>query len=265
MNLALYRRELKGSWKLLVILAAVLTMYITIIIGMYDPDMAGALKQFETLMPELMAAVGMTGATDTLAGFLSAYLYGMLLLMFPAVYSIIRANGLVAKYVDSGSMACLLAAPVKRTTVVRTQMMALISGVLLLLAWCTGLEYAAAAALFPGELDWPTLLRLNLGLAALQLFVAGVCFLSSCVFGDTRHSLAVGAGVPVLGYLIQMLANMGGKLEDLRYATFFSLYQPDELIAAAEGAWTGPLVLVCGAAVCFAAAAVVFKRRDLHL
>ena len=60
MNLTLYRKELKGSWKLLVIFAAILTMYISMIISMYDPQMADALKQFEELMPELIR-LGRTG------------------------------------------------------------------------------------------------------------------------------------------------------------------------------------------------------------
>ena len=121
MNLTLYRKELKGSWKLLIIFAAILTMYISMIISMYDPEMADALKQFEELMPELMAAVGMVGGQDTLMGFMTSYLYGMILLVFPMVYIIIRANGLIAKYVDNGSMTTLLSAPVKRTKIAATQ------------------------------------------------------------------------------------------------------------------------------------------------
>ena len=55
-NRTLYFRELRGSWKLLVIFAGVLTMYITMIIWMYDPKMAEAMEQFEQLMPDLRIA-----------------------------------------------------------------------------------------------------------------------------------------------------------------------------------------------------------------
>lgn len=150
-NLTLYKKELKSSWKLLVIIAGVLTLYITMIIGMFDPEMADALKQFEELMPEVMAAVGMTGTGDTLAGFMISYLYGMLMLVFPMVYTIIRSNGLVAKYVDRGSMASLLAAPVHRTTVALTQLAVLFTGIFLLLGYCTALELATAQGPVPGR------------------------------------------------------------------------------------------------------------------
>ena len=36
---ALYKREMKGSIKLMVVICAVITMYVSIIISMYDPEM----------------------------------------------------------------------------------------------------------------------------------------------------------------------------------------------------------------------------------
>ncbi|WP_282709041.1 hypothetical protein [Ligilactobacillus sp. Marseille-Q7487] len=43
MNLALFKKEMRSSLKLLVIFMAILTMYIVLIIGMYDPKTAQAL------------------------------------------------------------------------------------------------------------------------------------------------------------------------------------------------------------------------------
>ena len=58
-NLALYKREMKGSVKLLLIFGAILTMYVSVIITMYDPQMMKTLDSFAEVMPELMASVGM--------------------------------------------------------------------------------------------------------------------------------------------------------------------------------------------------------------
>ena len=46
LNMALYKREMKGSIKLLVIFGAVITMYVSIIIGMYDPELMKTLDGF---------------------------------------------------------------------------------------------------------------------------------------------------------------------------------------------------------------------------
>jgi len=45
-NMTLYKREMKGSLKILILFAAVITMYVTIIISMYDPEMMATLDGF---------------------------------------------------------------------------------------------------------------------------------------------------------------------------------------------------------------------------
>lgn len=265
MNLALYKKEWKSSIKLLLIFAAILTMYISIVIGMYDPELYEALKRLEATMPEIMAAMGMSGVNDTLGAFMCSYLYGMILLVFPMVYSIIRANALVARYVDKGSMACLLSAPVNRTQIIGTQQSVLISNIFLLLLYCTMVEYTVAELFFSGELLLWELLPLNAGLLCLHLFIGSLCFLCSCIFNETKYSVFTGAGITVLMFLLQMLANMGGRLENIKYLTFFTLFNPDELLAQKPEAMVGSFVLLVFSFMFFYFAVVVFRKRDLHL
>lgn len=264
-NATLYKREIKGSWKLFVIFAGVLTMYIVMIVGMFNPELSKTLDEFSKIMPDLMNAVGMKGDTSTLLGFMATYLYGMLFSVFPMVFSIIRGNALIAKYVDKGSMVALLVAPVKRRTVAFTQMKVLGTCIFALVAYITAMQLIAAEAQFPGELDIGKLLLMNLGLLCLQLFIGGICFFASCLFSDTKYSLAVGAGVPVLMYVIQMLANMGGDLEKAKYFTFFTLFNPEKIMAGDQSAVTGMLILFAGAVVLFTAGIAVFSKKDLHI
>ena len=139
-NMTLYKRELKGSLKMLIIFAAIISMYVTVIISMYDPDMMATLDSFYEIMPKLMDSVGMSIGATSLIGFMISYLYGFILLIFPMLFCILRGNCLIAKYADKGSMVILLAAPLKRRTVAITQMSVLISGILLLIIYTTGLE-----------------------------------------------------------------------------------------------------------------------------
>ena len=265
LNGTLYRREMKGSVRLLAILAAVIALYVAVIVMMYDPAMMAMLDSFTRMMPQLMAAVGMTAGATTLLGFMSSYLYGFILLVFPMVFCILRANGLIAKYVDSGAMVALLAAPVKRRTVALTQIAALVSGIALLILWTTAVELVCAAVSFPGSLDVPALLRLNGGLLCLHLFIGGVCFLASCACSDARYSIGFGAGIPALMVVLQMLANMGGAAEKAKYFTFFTLFDPNGVIARENGAMAGIAALLIGAAALYALATAVFCRKDLPL
>lgn len=265
MNLALYKREMRGSVRLLVIFAAVIAMYVSIIIGMYDPDMMAMLDGLVEAMPGIMSAVGMSAGASSLLGFMISYLYGFILLLFPMAFSILRGNGLIARYVDRGSMVSLTAAPVKRRAIALTQVCVLISGLLLLILFSTALELACARFSFPGQLDVPALLRLNGGLVCLQLFIGGICFLASCVFSDTRWSVGFGAGVPVLAYVLQMLANVGGSAEKAKYFTFFTLFDPNGITAMDGGALTGILLLLLGSIVLYILAVAAFCRKDLHI
>ena len=264
-NATLYQREMKGSVKLLLILAAVITLYVSVIIGMYDPEMMATLDSFYAVMPELMASVGMRAGATSLIGFMISYLYGFILLIFPMLFCILRGNGLIAKYVDNGSMAALVAAPVRRSTIAFTQMSVLLSGIVLLVAYSTALELALAMTGFPGELAAGELLTLNAGLLCLHLFIGGICFLSSCLFSETRTSLAFGAGIPALMYVLQMLANAAEDAKAARYFSLFTLFDANGLVAGESRALLGMFALLLGAVALYAAAIAIFSKKDLHL
>jgi ABC-2 type transport system permease protein len=264
-NFTLYKRGMRESWKMLLIFAAVLTVYVSIIITMYDPEMMTMLDEFSKAMPEIMAAVGMSPGASSLLGFMSSYLYGFILMVFPMVFAILCGNKLIARHVDRGSMTYLLAAPVKRSTVAFTQMKVIATGIFALTLYVTALQLFVGELAFPGELAIGKLLALNAGLLALQWFIGGISFLFSCICSDTKHATGLGAGIPALAYVLQMMANMGGNAENAKYATFFTLFNPDGIVAGERGAIAGAIVLFAGAIVLFSAAIVIFSKKDLHI
>ncbi len=130
---------------------------------------------------------------------------------------------------------------------------------------CTTAAVGCAAAMFPGELDVPAYLVVNAGLLCLHLALGGFCFFASCLFNESRLSVALGAGVPVLFFLIRMLANMGGRLEKLKYATVFTLFDPTGLFRGDSAAYAGAAVLLALGLGFYALGTAVFSRRDLPL
>ena len=265
MNLALYKREMKGSLKILIIFGSIITLYVSVIISMYDKEMMAMLDQFAKAMPELMAAMGMKTGETSLLGFMISYLYGFILLVFPMVFSILRGNGLIAKYVDNGSMYSLLSSPVKREKIVLTQVLVLVSGIFILVFYSTLLEIIISSIMYPHELCIPDLLRVNLGLLFLQLFIGGICFLASCLFQDTKYSIALGAGLPAFMYVLQMLANVGGNAEVVKYFTFFSLFNANDLLINKVGAIVGIIVLLIGSIILYTVSSIIFVKKDLSI
>ena len=261
----LIKREIKANYKLFIIFAAVLAMYISIILSMFDPAMGEMLQGFAETMPELMAAFGMANPGSTLIEFMATYLYGFLLLVFPMVFSIILANKLVARYVDRGSMAYLLATPNTRKKIVSTQAFFLMINLALLILFVTLMGIITSEIMFPGELDITKFILINIGLFCLHICISGICFFASCIANDTKLAYSISAGVPAAFYLLQMLANMGGKLEDLKYATIFTLFDTNKTISGDSNAiWMCTILIVLGLLL-YGIGIWKFTKRDLTL
>lgn len=216
-------------------------------------------------MPEIFAAFGMGEVGTTLLEFITGYLYGMLFVIFPAVFIIILANRLVAKYVDNGSMACLLATPHKRRKIVSTQALFLLFCLVLMVVFVTVLVASVSEIMFPGELEMPAFFRVNVGLLGLLIFLGGVCFLASCLCNDSRRATGIGAGVVVYSVLAQMISQAGKKFENVKYATPLTLFNIDGLTASDGSAWLTCAVLYAAGILLTAAGITVFSRRNLPL
>jgi len=266
MSKTLFVKNIKSHWKLLVAFLALLTMYMAIIISMYDPADADLMRRLAGLnfSQNLLAAFGFETIDPSLTGFIATYLYGFLMPGLPMLYTVIMGNKLVASLVDKGSMAGILMGPVTRRRVATTQMVYLVLTLMVMVAYVTVLGLVISVQRFPGLLNVPAFLRMNVGLLALHLALAGISFFFSCLFNQTGASLALGAGIPTVFLLLRMLLNSSPRLKTFRYATIFSLYNAAEI--ALGKPWllpTGALLVI--AVALFVGGVLVFNRKDLPL
>lgn len=258
------KRNLGNIFRLGCIFLIILIMYTVIIIYMFDPQLAEILDEYQKIMPGMMAAVGMTGSTGTLLEFMNTYLYGFIMTLIPAIFSIVLTNKLLMKYVDNGSLACILATPTSRGKLIFTQMLSLILGVVFVVVVTTIVGYGASEYFFPGKLDVLEYINLNIGVFLLQFAIAGITFFAACIFNDSRGYFVVGAGLPLIFYIIQMMANMGGDLERLKYATIHTLFDGAKIIQGGEVVTQYGIMAVMGAAL-FLIGGVYFTKKDLPL
>jgi ABC-2 type transport system permease protein len=257
---------MKSIWVLLVLFILILAMYETIIISMFNPELGNSMADFEKAMPGIMKAFGMVGAAETnLTGYLSSYLFNFILILFPFIFSIIFSNKLVVNYVDNGSMAYLLATPTSRSKMIRTQIVVAIgsSTLLLVASILIGLIYSELT--FPGELMVSSYLYLNIGLLGLHLFINGFGFLVSCACNEARTAYSWSIGVPLVAFLIQMLAKQSEEYDFLRYATFLSLFLPENILAGKESSFWLTILLFLLAFIFYGIGQIIFSRRNLPL
>lgn len=265
-SLPLLKRDLLGGLKLMIPFLMILTLYNTVIIWMYDPELSQSLASFQEIMPELMSAVGMSGATGSLIEFINTYLYGFIMLFIPVIYSIMLGSKFIMKYVDSGSIACILATECSRSRFIGTQMTATAILLVVLIGIMTAIGGGCSEILFPGDLDRAVYLQLNGALVLFHLAVSGICVFAASVFNDTRGYLMVGAGLPLLFYVIQMMANMGGSLEKFKYVTIYTLMPSTDLVAGSgDAALLSCVVLVVIWLVLYTAGGAIFVRKDLSV
>lgn len=262
-SLTLFKREMKANNKLLVIFIYILTLYISMIVYMFDPNSSNAFDDIAKLMPGIMKAFGFSGG-NTLIGFIATDLYGMIVLMVPVVFSIILGNKLVAGYVDRGSMAYLLATPNKRVKLALTQALCLWVSIGILITYATAAIIFFSAIMHPGMLDIGKLILINVVIYFLHIAISGICFFASCISNDTKRSFTIGAGIPIAFFLIQMLANMGGKLENLKYFTIFTLFNTSDIIAGKSLVFP-ILILASVAIVLYGIGIYIFSKRDLSV
>ena len=265
MNKTLFAKELRANLFVSGIIAAVLAMYIGTIVAMYDPKLGESLDLMMQSLPELFAAFGMSMQATTLLEFMLNYLYGFLLTIFILVLILVMVNKLMVRYLDRGAMAYLLATPNSRTRIALTMVGVMVAILVGLCALTTALEVGFAEALFPGDLDVRALVQVNLGLLALWLATAGLCFLSACLFSNSSAALWAGGGLCILFFLMQMVSQVGDKFEFLENVNPLTLFDYYGLAAGDASAVGGAIALAASAVALFAAAVAVFDRRDLSI
>lgn len=265
MSFTLFKANIKKNWILLLIFFGVLTMYMTTMISMYSPDDMEALMTMFKLLPEnLMKALGFSSLVTDLTGYLASWLYGLLMLAFPMVYSIILGNKLVAKMVDNGSFAYLLSTPNSRVKIIITQGIYALTSIVVLFAVLFGVGILISSAMFPNLLDAGAFFKLNFTTMLVNMVVMMISFFFSCLFNESIMSLGFGAGVPIVFLLMNMLGGASTSVEILKKISIFGFYDPVELVHGGKF-WSVNLIYTGIILVLFAASVLIFKKKRLPL
>lgn len=266
MSLALLKQDIRSNALIFWIFFAVMLLYSVVMIAMFSPDSLDALNaMFEVLPPEIMSAMGFSGAFSTLVGYLASWLYGIILTAFPMVYSILIGNRLVAKTVDNGSLACILATPNSREKVINTHAVFAFGSCALQFTGVFLANILIAKLMFPDvDIDMERYLALNLTVLLVNLLVMAITFFFSCLFNDSARALGFGAGIPIVCLLLNMLGNAS---EDIKWLKHFSIYGWYDPVGIANGDKTLAvnLIYVGLILILFAMASVIFQRKKLPL
>ena len=266
MNKALFIANIKANWGAWLFVALILMIYISTSVTMYDPASIEKMEDMFKLLPEgMLKAFGFDNLGTNLTGYLGHYLYGFIILVFPLIYVVLASNKLVAKHVDSGSMAYLLATPNSRVKIAANQAAFLLISLATLFVVDIGILIALSVSMFPGLLDVSGFLALNLVTFLAMAVACGVSFFFSCLFSDARYSIAFGGGIPILFLVTKMVSEIGPDLDWMKYLSIYKFINIDKILVDGTYVLVSSLILVAITAVLFLAAIQVFDRKSLAI
>ena len=266
MNSTLFKRSFKSNRILILIISAVLLMYTAIMVAMFDPENVEAIAEMMSMFPEgFGAAFGFNEIATNLTSHIGLYLYGFIYIVFPLIFIIIVTNGAIAKHVDNGSMAYLLATPNTRKKIATTQAVFVITSITLIFIFQVIMGIVICESMFSGLLEIDNYILLNVVTLLVSLVIAGIGFVSSCYFSETRYSLAFGAGIPIGFVLLNMLSGANEKLEGLRYFTVYSLIDITKIFNDSSFVLMTSVSLLVATVVLFGIGIYIFDKKSLNI
>lgn len=180
----IFKQTCKANFKLWLIITLITSVFCVILVAVFEPETISNLTEMikgtplENILEE-----------QTFLGMLAQTFYSIHGVILPIIFIIITANSLIASQVDRGSMAYLLSTPIKRSAVVGTQAVYLITSILVMLIIFT-IVGLFSIHLFQGDIDVSItdFLLLNLGLFLLMFAISSISFLFSCIFNLSKNS-----------------------------------------------------------------------------
>lgn len=258
-----FRRSIRDSWRSLVGwtvgIAAVLFLYLPLY-----PSF-GANGQLEGIIDALPSELVDTLGYDQIAtgaGYAQSTFYGLMGFLLLTIAAVLWGSAALAGAEESGRAELDLAHGIGRAQYALESALA----VLVRLVWLGAFSGLVVWALNdPAELGlegW-RIVGASAALTGLAFLTASAALLAGAATGRKLWATGAGAGIAVVGYILQALAKQSDDLEWLNALSPYAwVYRQSPL---AEGVDPAGLALTWGVAVVFvAASAVALRSRDLR-
>lgn len=240
----LLRNELRLGRRGLIIWTGVVVAFVGLYLGffpvMQDPEMARA---FESYPEAVKNAFNISLATmQDVNRYHGSLVMGYVLLL-ASIYGLMTAGGLISREADLRTAEFLYTRPVTRTQVMAAKVAAFVGLVLGLWAVTFAASTLVGLAVAGGDYDVPRQLIVHLVGLLATLAAGGLAFAAAPFIDQTQATTSLGAGVGLVFFLVDALANMTERLAFLRHFTIHHYAGLDQ-VAAGEPFLGGMLVLL---------------------
>ena len=299
MNRALWRKAIRESRLQLIVSSVLLVLFGWLLVWLMSLIPILTIRDLLTKLPEPMnrfmeAAAGVPiDQITTSAGRLSILYVHVITTLVCIGWAVGRGSDVVSGEITRGTMDLLLALPIRRVEVVLVSaVVAAIGAMALAVSVWLGTWIGLATTNPPAEVDpakllpavamlpiaqplappepvsiaifWPGVLNL----AAMTFCLAGLTALLSSWDHVRWRTIWLAGGLFVVSFAVKMVARLWPPGDWMKYLSFLTAFEPQQLILirndATRGlAWRYDGILLAIGLAGYAAAAVIFTRRDI--
>ena len=113
--------------------------------------------------------------------------------------------------------------------------------------------------------DTGAFLKINAGLFLLMFATSGISFIASSIFNLTKNSFALGAGLPLGFWVLDIISNIDESLANAKYFSLNTLFNPSGLMTdSLSFIWKFVVLAVVGTGL-YVASIYIFDQKDLPL
>ncbi len=250
-------RLLRGSAILLGLFAVVTGFFFAAF-----PGFAEEAELVEEAFPEFL--MGLLGFEElhTIEGFVSGYIFPLILIVFTGIYFAYVSAGMIAEDVRTRRMDLTLSNPVSRESVV-LQKVAALWVPLIVLNVGLFVVLLVGASLLGEALDPVALTMAHLLGVPYLLVCAGIGIVLSVTVDRVETAQAVASGLVFILWLLEGLGGMDDDYEWLGTVAPSRYYHPADVLVHEEYAFLDAGILLVAFFALLGIAVLVFTRRDI--
>lgn len=265
LNISLFWEDFRENKKLWLTFSGLMVLFSLLGSGFYALVSGSQGNGGFASMPSYLARLlGFSAEDKSLTGFLSSTLYEVWFLILPLIYGLILSKRLVAEQMERRTMIYYIGSPLGRKKVIFTQGYFLVFSLFMMV--CVGAFGTALFSnlFFPGKLEIPQFLLLNLGIFCLHTALSGIVFFFSCV-GKNKNQVFFGEAIVLFFLAMYLFGRTWKSVSFLRYFSLVSLFDGKSVL---EGSLTLlvrlPMLAAVGAGF-YWLGMFLFQKMDLSL
>jgi len=266
----LARKAVADAWLQLLVSAAVLVLFAWVFVWLMSLLTIGKWGDLLNLLPNFVQPLLGVPLKDlaTTTGRLTFLYVHLVTLLVVISWAVGQGSDVISGGIAKGTLELVLTLPVRRATVVLMPAAVLAVGcVALAFSVWVGSWIGVMAIGFRAEISLRAFLPGVVNLAALTFCLGGITTLVSSFDRDRWRTIWLSGGIFVLASIVKLVSRLWSKGEWLKYLSFLSAFEPQQLILARLDRWrltwefSGTLISL--GLLCYLAAMVVFARRDI--